>query len=161
MAELEARWPCPVCLGVKMEKTPVGSGAKGDDPLLLDHCPRCGGMWFELGEVQRLRAQPRETLWTQVPSREERHRAQCHSCRALVDRDAHECVTCGAKTHLQCPVCEKDMLQVRHDSLTLDVCKRCKGIWFDHHELESIWELERDKLIARRGKSGAIRRGRS
>jgi len=42
------------------------------------------------------------------------------------------------------------MRQASHDMLTLDVCKRCKGVWFDHHELEAIWKLERDKLIARR-----------
>ena len=50
----ETRWPCPVCLGVKMEKTVVGKGEGGPDSLTLDHCARCGGMWFELGEVQRL-----------------------------------------------------------------------------------------------------------
>ncbi len=150
MPEFEARWPCPVCLGVKMEKTPIGAGSGDAEPLLLDHCPRCGGMWFELGEVQRLRSAKPEELWTKIPARGEPHRAQCHSCRALVDRDARECPTCGARTHLDCPVCDDRMRQVPHDALTLDVCKRCKGVWFDHHELETTWKLERDKLIARR-----------
>ncbi len=157
MAEFEARWPCPVCLGVKMEKTPVGDDEAR--PLLLDHCPRCGGMWFELGEVQRLRSERPEELWARIPGREGPHRAQCHSCRALVDRDADECATCGAKTHLDCPVCDDRMQQVRHDTLTLDVCRRCKGIWFDHHELDAIWRLERDKVLTRRKGSKLARTG--
>ncbi len=155
----ETRWPCPVCLGVKMEKTSLGTGA-GDasGPLTLDHCARCGGMWFELGEVQRLRSERPESLWARIPARDERHRAQCHACRAFVDRDAPECAACGAKTRLNCPACDTRMLQVRQSSLTLDVCKRCKGVWFDHHELEAIWELERDRLVARRGRDGAVGR---
>ena len=137
----ETRWPCPVCLGTRMEKTSLGTGA-GDapGPLTLDHCARCGGMWFELGEVQRLRSERPESLWAQIAARDERHRAQCHTCRAFVDRDAPKCAACGAKTRLNCPACDTRMLQVRQSSLTLDVCKRCKGVWFDHHELEAIWE---------------------
>ena len=155
----ETRWPCPVCLGVKMEKTSLGTGA-GDasGPLTLDHCARCGGMWFELGEVQRLRSERPESLWARIPAREERHRAQCHTCRAFVDRDAPKCAACGAKTRLSCPACDTRMLQVSSSSLTLDVCKRCKGVWFDHHELEAIWEMERDRLVARRGRNGAVAR---
>ncbi|MDE2944065.1 MAG: zf-TFIIB domain-containing protein [Gemmatimonadota bacterium] len=155
----ETRWPCPVCLGAKMEKTSLGTGA-GDasGPLTLDHCARCGGMWFELGEVQRLRSERPESLWSRIPAREERHRAQCHSCRAFVDRDAPECAACGAKTRLNCPACDTRMLQVRQSSLTLDICKRCKGVWFDHHELEAIWKMERDRLVARRGRDGAVAR---
>ncbi len=155
----ETRWPCPVCLGVKMEKTSLG-GRAGDasGALTLDHCARCGGMWFELGEVQRLRSERPESLWAQIPAREERHRAQCHTCRAFVDRDAPKCGACGAKTRLNCPACDTRMLQVSQSSLTLDVCKRCKGVWFDHHELEAIWKLERDRLVARRGGDGAVAR---
>jgi len=160
---MEARWPCPVCLGVKMEKTAIGDGADSpvsDDrsPLLLDHCPRCGGMWFEFGEIRWLRGKRPAALWKEVPTREDRHRAQCHSCRALIDRDALECAVCGAKTHLDCPMCDKKMHQIRHGELTLDVCKRCKGVWFDHHELEAIWTLERDKLVARRRAGGKLKR---
>lgn len=155
----ETRWPCPVCLGIKMEKTSLG-GRAGDasGALTLDHCARCGGMWFELGEVQRLRSERPESLWAQIPAREERHRAQCHTCRAFVDRDAPKCGACGAKTRLNCPACDTRMLQVSQSSLTLDVCKRCKGVWFDHHELEAIWKMERDRLVARQGGDGAVAR---
>ena len=64
---------------------------------------------------------------------------------------------CGAKTRLNCPCCDTRMLRVRQADLTLDVCKRCKGVWFDHHELEAIWEMERDRLLTR-GRGGKVAR---
>ena len=145
-----------------MEKTSLGGGkggerGEGSGPLTLDHCARCGGMWFELGEVQRLRSERPESLWAKIPARDERHRAQCHTCRALVDRDAPDCAACGAKTRLYCPCCDTKMLQFRQADLTLDVCKLCQGVWFDHHELEAIWEMERDRLVAR-GRGGRVAR---
>ena len=152
----ETRWPCPVCLGVKMEKTTLGTGGEGSGSLILDHCTRCGGMWFELGEVRRLSFERPESLWSRIPVRDEPHRGQCHSCRAFLDRDAPKCDGCGAKTRLDCPACDTTMLQVRQDTLTLDVCKRCKGVWFDHHELEEIWKLERGRFLAKRGKGGEL-----
>jgi len=155
----EPRWPCPVCLGVKMEKaTVVTQGDHGEGELTLDHCPRCGGMWFELGEVQRLRSEPPESLWTHVPTRAERHRAQCHACRAFLDRDEPECGACGAKARLNCPACDTTMLRARRSELTLDVCKQCKGVWFDHHELDEIWKLERNRFLAKRGGGELARR---
>ncbi len=151
----EPRWPCPVCLGVKMEKATVATRSDDDaGELTLDHCPRCGGMWFELGEVQRLRSEPPASLWTHVPARAERHRAQCHACRAFLDRDEPKCGACGARARLNCPACDTRMLWARRSELTLDVCKQCKGVWFDHHELEAIWELKRDQLIAQHGRRG-------
>ena len=154
----ETRWPCPVCLGVKMEKTVVGKGEGGPDSLTLDHCARCGGMWFELGEVQRLSFERPESLWSRIPARDEPHRAQCHSCRAFLDRDEPKCGACGARTRLKCAACDTRMLQVRQKALTLDVCKRCKGVWFDHHEIEEIWKLERNQIVAKRAKGGQLAR---
>ncbi len=154
----ETRWPCPICLGVKMEKTALGRRQDGSASLILDHCARCGGIWFELGEVQELIFELPESLWSRIPVRDEPHRAQCHSCRAFLDRDAPKCGGCGAKTRLSCPACDTRMLQVRRSALTLDVCGRCKGVWFDHHELEEIWKLERNRFLARRGKGGGLAR---
>ena len=42
--------------------------------------------------------------------------------------------------------------------MTLDVCKQCKGVWFDHHELEAIWMLKRDQLVAKYGRRGKLAR---
>jgi hypothetical protein len=42
------------------------------------------------------------------------------------------------------------MKVVWHESLRLDVCGDCKGVWFDHHELESLWSPRFDLALARR-----------
>lgn len=151
MRSLETRWPCPVCLGVKLEKLEIGN-----DDLVLDFCPRCGGMWFELGEVQALGGESPDALWKQVDERDDVHRSQCHSCGAFFARDEAACPACGAKNRLDCPVCTRRMKQVTHDGMVLDVCKHDKGVWFDHHELNTIWELERDKLVEKYRGQGKV-----
>jgi len=88
MPELEIRYPCPVCLGVMMEKTPIGRVAVGQrKTLLVDHCGRCGGVWFEAGEVQLLRDSDAKQLWEAIVPREETFRMQCHGCHAFIDRN--------------------------------------------------------------------------
>ena len=149
MAELAPRWPCPVCLGVTMQKVNVG------DELVLDHCPRCGGIWFEFSEVQDLEHRRPEALWSQVALRNDVARAQCHACHAHVARDTDRCEACGQKTVFDCVSCQQPMQQVRHGDVTIDVCKRCKGVWFDHHEVALIWDARwRQALERQRTRTG-------
>jgi Zn-finger nucleic acid-binding protein len=148
---LEARYPCPVCLGATMKKVRLvdKSGA-----LVLDYCGRCGGMWFELGEVQRLRKHAPDALWSSIERRAEAHRMQCHDCQAVIDRNCAECPACGWKNLLRCPACDRVMQPQLHEGLRLDVCQKCRGVWFDHVELEAIWRaaLEpRSASVAGRG----------
>jgi Zn-finger nucleic acid-binding protein len=150
MADIGTRWPCPVCLGATMEKVAV----HGQDHLTVDHCPRCGGLWLERGEVGRLRARPEKALWAQV-DRREAPRPRCHSCHAHLDPDVDECPACGHRVQLLCPPCQHPMDRARYGELTLDVCARCKGVWFDHHELAAIWKLQLgDALTVRRSAPG-------
>ncbi|MBW3629152.1 MAG: zf-TFIIB domain-containing protein [Gemmatimonadetes bacterium] len=152
MPELETRYPCPVCLGVTMDKTRVGE----PDGVMLDHCARCGGAWFELGEVQLLRRAKPADLWARIAPRADVHRAQCHSCHTPMERTASTCPTCGQANVLDCPVCEQPMKVATHEGLRLDSCSTCKGIWFDHHELSAIWRMELSAAVDRhRGRTGA------
>src|SRR5690606_29627379 len=150
MTALETRYPCPVCLGVKMEKvTLAGSGEAG--PLTLDHCPRCGGVWFEAGEVQHLRRTDATALWREIAQREGEHAMQCHNCRTHIPRSAQKCHACGWKVELDCPACDRPMKQSEQNGMRLDYCTNCKGVWFDHDELTGIWKMEVDALVRRRG----------
>jgi Zn-finger nucleic acid-binding protein len=146
MRELEPRYPCPVCLGVRLEKTRVG--ARGE--LVLDSCRRCGGIWFELGEVQRLKRFRPQTLWDRVDLRDEPFRMQCHACHAPMDRNAVTCAACDWRNTIACPVCERVMEVHTHDGLRLDTCRSCKGVWFDHVELAAIWSVALDRAVQRR-----------
>ena len=50
---------------------------------------------------------------------------------------------------LDCPLCQQPMQRGTHQGLTLDSCTSCKGVWFDHHELSSIWSLHLDRSLRR------------
>ena len=140
---LETRFPCPVCLGVKMQKVVVAdtlatSGQPGG-PLTLDHCTRCGGVWFERGEVQRLAGHKSDVLHAHISRRSEAPKPPCHKCRTPLSRDAVTCAACGRDNLLHCPACQCAMRRAQIDGLALDACDRCHGIWFDYAELEQIW----------------------
>jgi Zn-finger nucleic acid-binding protein len=135
---METRWPCPVCLGAKMEKRT----ARGlSTAVTLDVCMRCGGIWFERGEMRQLAAQSPESLWCEVPRRTETVRPPCHGCGAPLHRDAERCAVCGRRNVLHCPRCDLQMERRAQGDLMLDLCRRCDGVWFDHVELEGLWRL--------------------
>lgn len=154
-APLEARLPCPVCLGVQMEKVHLddargGAGAAGGR-LTLDHCPRCGGVWFERGEAGRLAAHAPQKLWAALPRRQAAPRPPCHECHTPLDRDAERCPACGAANVLLCPMCDREMERRTVGQWMLDMCKHCRGVWFDHVELDALWTMNLEAAARRRG----------
>ena len=155
MSVADPRWPCPVCLGVTMEKITVGKSPA----VTLDCCRRCGGVWFEFGEVQALRGRKPEELFSLVARAGVSDVARCHSCHAHVSRHDDKCPACGHLVTIDCPPCDHPMERTVRGSLTLDVCRKCKGVWFDHHELEQIWKDELGKAIESRSVSGEMTRG--
>ena len=155
---IEPRYPCPVCLGATMKKVRLkGSGRS----LVLDYCPRCGGVWFELGEVQSLRAHTETSFWSSVAPRAEQFRMPCHSCQAMIDRNADKCPACGWSNRIDCPTCGQKLVPQVHESLRLDVCNKCKGVWFDHIELEAIWKsaLKANSVRATKPSKGSVAAG--
>ena len=145
MTEVETRLPCPVCLGVTMEITPV-QGAQ----FMLDHCTRCGGAWFDNTEVQQLRQCDPQDFMKQLAVVDVVHQMACHSCSALLDRDSRQCKACGWNNVLDCPKCQRRMARREEDGLALDVCMNCRGVWFDRHELRQIWSLQFSQAMRRR-----------
>jgi Zn-finger nucleic acid-binding protein len=168
MPELGTRYPCPVCLGVTLDKVSVGTQAPRRPRLgvsfsrtpapppgsgrrvEIDHCQRCGGVWLEHGEIPMLRQIPSAALWAAIA----RHAAQavtpCHSCHAPLDRNLEACPAWGWKNVIDCPVCDQPMKREQMGGIHLDVCRNCKGVWFDHHELEAIWKEQAGIALERR-----------
>ena len=47
------------------------------------------------------------------------------------------------------------MEHASHESVRLDVCGQCKGVWFDHDELAWIWNRALAWALERRGRRPA------
>lgn len=135
---VELRWPCPVCLGSRMQKVRV---QEERTVLTLDACPRCGGLWFERGEVRRLARREPTVLATLVAAHAHHVHPPCHGCRAPLGRDADTCAVCGRRNLLPCPMCNRAMQRRAHAGITLDFCTHCHGVWFDNAELSHIWRM--------------------
>jgi Zn-finger nucleic acid-binding protein len=58
-----------------------------------------------------------------------------------MDRNAEKCPACGWRNTIACPSCDRPLTAELHDGLRLDVCRKCRGVWFDHVELAAIWTL--------------------
>ncbi|MBI5359597.1 MAG: zf-TFIIB domain-containing protein [Planctomycetes bacterium] len=51
---------------------------------------------------------------------------------------------------MECPACKTSMANYAHSKLSIDVCEKCKGIWFDKDELSAfVKELFKDKTTAK------------
>lgn len=133
-----------------MEKVSVGGSGSG---LTIDRCARCGGVWLEHGEVQQLRSasRARRLDWARSPTT--RFQMRCHDCHTPMDRATEACRSCGWTNALACPACDRTMRVEEHAGIRLDVCRECKGVWFDHHELKSIWEPSFDVAVKKRSRS--------
>lgn len=154
VGSIETRWPCPVCAGVGMEKAPLDGKAGG---LTIDYCPRCGGLWFDRGEVGQLAQRAPTVVREFVADRADRIRPPCHGCFAPLDRDAEKCPACGRHNVLDCPVCDRPMERRAHAGLVLDLCPKCHGVWFDNAELSAIWRMN---VAAATTRAMSKRRGR-
>ncbi len=142
MPDVESRYDCPVCLGSKLDKLQLGHARH----LMLDVCRRCGGIWFDHGEVNRLRGLYPTHLCEKIVLNPSAFKMRCHACHGLTDRNASCCGICGWKNIIDCPVCLKPMTVTTDSDFHLDYCKTCKGVWFDNIELSEIWNGRLDTL---------------
>ena len=138
MPDTEPRYACPVCLGVSMTKLRLV--AQGN--LVLDHCQRCGGIWFDAEEIPRLRQYHPQVLQRHITLHDEQYRMTCHACFAKMPRNALHCPACQWRNVIDCPVCTHALHPVERQGLQLDLCQSCKGVWFDNIELAELWNRQ-------------------
>jgi len=46
---------------------------------------------------------------------------------------------------LNCPVCTAPFKEIVKDSVLIDVCTECRGIWLDRGELDKLLDIAREK----------------
>jgi Zn-finger nucleic acid-binding protein len=90
------------------------------DQVEVDHCPVCGGIWLDAGELELLLGDP----------------VKASSLIASFHPAAI------AEKPRSCPIClgkmEKVHLAPERSPIVLDRCRRRHGIWFDRDELPGV-----------------------
>lgn len=91
-----------------------------------DVCTQCHGVWFSRPALE---ACVRQTSTTpSLPT-------------APVHVRSSQILRC-----LPCPVCQPDRLVTHmHESIEVDTCPRCHGVWLDQGEMEHILQLHRTR----------------
>ncbi len=131
---------CPVCKDVQLQKISPSVELE----LMLDYCDVCGGMWFESGEVRQLRLCSPEVLSGLITMKKQLHTVECSSCGNGMTRNAAECKSCGHDNTINCPSCSAELERVQSEVFTVDVCRECRGVWFDNMDLSAVWNLQFD-----------------
>ena len=104
---------CPVCnLSLTAHKV---------DSLEVDQCDFCHGLWLDYQELNDIKSHKQKSELTQ------RNR-YVKNLQTINQDEPRKCPRCVD------PVMDK--VQVR--SVTLDICKNCKGTWYDAGELVQI-----------------------
>jgi Zn-finger nucleic acid-binding protein len=103
---------CPKCQVVKLRKR----RAKGKD-FAVEYCLKCKGVWFDRGEL-------REVMPEAIK-------------RLKVPRDAQQ------DAEFLCPKCNIALyaLNYPHTYVTIEMCKKCRGLWLDRGEFKAIREV--------------------
>ncbi len=92
----------------------------------LDKCHACEGIWFDRGEMERLRD------------------AELQEVAPVLEEEGGQRPSPAGETsgYMRCPRCEHARLQGCHYTflhpVRIDRCERCFGVWLDKGELERI-----------------------
>ncbi len=129
---------CPVCKGQKLETLRDGS-----TQLEVDSCPNCMGVWFDSGEL--------ETFYKSADLQKR--------LNPVGGQSLHHTYEISAAAR-RCPRCRKGMERPLVGGISVDVCRECRGIWFDDGELAKITQiyksrgLKGDELVAEQVRQG-------
>jgi Zn-finger nucleic acid-binding protein len=136
-----AKLLCPAC-----KKHPLESTSDSQTGLEVDSCSECLGIWFDAGELQQF-YQSKELVQRFTP----------------VGGDSLHHTYEISTSARRCPRCRKAMERPLVGGISVDVCRDCRGIWFDQGELQKVTQiyksrgLKGDELVTdqvRKGVSG-------
>lgn len=105
---------CPVCNEIELKEQKISENVE------VDICLKCGGIWFEKGEIGE---------FTQF-------------AKDIPDFD--RLVKDAKVSEKKCPECQifmKEMKYTRTNDLMIDYCEQCKGIWLDGGEILTLKDI--------------------
>ena len=114
---------CPACKGPHLDVL-TDSSTK----LEVDSCPECLGTWFDRAELAEFYRSP-ELIKRLLP---------------VGGGSLHHTYEISA-TARACPRCRKGMERPHVGGIAVDVCRDCRGIWFDHGELRKITDIHKSR----------------
>lgn len=114
MLETTSPIRCPKC-SVDMKATMTKAG------VVIDRCVQCNGVWMDGGEIFHFTRDRSRLYWALEQGLRSPHPT------------SHACPRCHA------PLTEGGLLS---DTLLLDHCAKCQGLWFDEGELKELQSLE-------------------
>ena len=141
MSEQEYVYECPVC---STELRKISPSLELD--LMLDYCDQCGGIWFRSGQVRQLRLCSPDVMGGLITLKKQLYTVECESCGHPMTRNSAECGECGHVNTIDCPGCENELERVPSELFTVDVCRSCRGVWFDNIDLSQVWDLQFDGM---------------
>ena len=101
------------------------------DDIEVDHCPRCGGLWLDHGECER--------LTKKMVSDVERLK------KLVAPRPGPPPVP--TEVEATCPACTGDLRELPLGGIHIDYCTRCKGVFLDRGELDATLAALGDQKI--------------
>jgi Zn-finger nucleic acid-binding protein len=105
---------CPKCQTAKLRKRRV----KGKD-FTVEYCLKCKGVWFDRDEL--IEVMPEAIKKLRVPGDAQ-------------DNPAYLCPKCNTSLYV---------FDYPQTYVTMDMCKRCGGFWFDRGEFKEICAVRR------------------
>jgi Zn-finger nucleic acid-binding protein len=117
------RLTCVKCTSV-LDRTRI-------DDVEVDHCPRCGGLWLDHGETERIA----KKMAADVDRLK----------RLLAARPGPPPIPTELAVH--CPACTGDLRELPLGGIHIDYCTRCKGVFLDRGELDATLAALGDQKI--------------
>lgn len=118
-----ARLPCPAC-----KRVALNALVDKETGLEVDTCPECLGVWFDAAELSE---------FYQSPALQKRLTPQGSG-------SVHHTYEISTQAR-GCPRCRKAMDRPLVGGITLDVCRECRGVWFDNGELKKITQIHQTR----------------
>jgi Zn-finger nucleic acid-binding protein len=102
-------------------------------PLEHSRCPRCGGTWVDVRNLEALPGGPSVKPFLRMA---EHLPGRCRRAGHPVSRALVKCATCSSDPAL-CPACGARLVRIP-TRCAIDLCPSCHGIWLDAGELEAL-----------------------
>jgi len=106
--------------------------------VMVDECPKCGGIWFDRDELRKAKDNTSDNLrW--------------------LDYEPFTSNNSTANTNLVCPACKHLLNETTYDKskVKINPCLNCKGTWLDKNEIDKILNYLQDLIVTKTSKEYA------